>query len=757
MGVTETGDEWVNWQQQAQNYLIQKDYDRALSLLDQAIAAYPEARSLYWWMGLVLLLQGQEAEAQTTWMIALADGDAAQIEQWTGELIQILYTEAERQTVLSEWAAAWAIRQYIRELNPIDLENLLHLVVLSTKLENFVSDDLVDLGAIELLRQQVVVDSAFLLETLEKILEYTLPDPVIFEFIEAVIPYITETTDFLIVLVLAAGKLAHTQLRQDLAIRLLEICLQVAPNHLIVWLELAPIYQNAGQYDQGIEAAKQALTLAKNSPDRVFSSHLLLRGLMNAGGYWPEALTALQHHEALLKELIAEKPLTLEAAPTLRLLVTNYFFSYFRDEPQQNRWLQNQVIEICKTNMQLRYSEQVDRHQQRHQDRKAQASDQKKLKIGYISHCLHSHSVGWLARWLLKYHDRDRFELHIYFVNYKEMADFVQMQYVEMADHAHLMGAYSVEIAEQISQDGIDILIDLDSITLDITSEVIALKPAPVQVTWLGWDASGMSTIDYYIADPYVLPQAAEDYYVEKIWRLPQTYIAVEGFEVGVPTLRRDELNIPADAVVYLSAQRGYKRHQETAKLQMQILKAVPNSYFLIKGLADQKTIQTFFQQLAEAEGIEFDRFRFLPNVASEAIHRANLAIADIVLDTFPYNGATTTLETLWMEIPLVTRVGNQFAARNSYTMLKNAGITEGIAWTDAEYVEWGVRLGQDAALRQQVSWKLKQSKHTAPLWNAKQFAHEMEKAYEQMWATYIEATVETLNQTLGSKQDVLQ
>ncbi|MGV0024343.1 O-linked N-acetylglucosamine transferase, SPINDLY family protein [Phormidesmis priestleyi] len=762
MGVTETGDGWLNWQQQAQNYLIQKDYDRALSLLDQAIsssypqgvAAYPEVRSLYWWMGLVLLLQGQEAEAQTTWMIALADGDTAQTEQWTAELIQILYAEAERQTVLSEWAIAWAIRQYIRELNPIDLGNLLHLVVLSTKLENFASDDLKDLGTIELLHQQVVVDSAFLLETLERILDYTLPDPVIFEFIEACIPYIAETTDLLIVLVLAAGKLAHTDLRQDLAIRLLEICIQVAPNHLIVWLELAPIYQNAGQYDKGIAAAKQALTLANNSPDRVFSSHLLLRGLMNAGGYWQEALTALQHHEALLKELISEKPLNLEAAATLRLLVTNYFFSYFRDEPQQNRWLQNQVIEICKTNMQLRYSEQVDRHQRRHQDRQAspKTPTQKKLKIGYISYCLYSHSVGWLARWLMKYHDRDRFELHIYFVNYKEMDDFLQMQYVEMADYAHLMGAYSVEIAEQISQDSIDILIDLDSITLDITSEVIALKPAPVQVTWLGWDASGMSTIDYYIADPYVLPEAAEDYYVEKIWRLPQTYIAVEGFEVGVPTLRRDELGIPSDAVVYLSAQRGYKRHRETAKLQMQILKAVPNSYFLIKGLADQKTIQTFFQELAEEEGIEFDRFRFLPNVASEAIHRANLAIADIVLDTFPYNGATTTLETLWMEIPLVTRVGNQFAARNSYTMLKNAGITEGIAWTDAEYVEWGVRLGKDSTLRQQVSWKLKQSKHTAPLWNAKQFTREMESAYEQMWANYVEASVEIVDQTLNSK-----
>jgi predicted O-linked N-acetylglucosamine transferase (SPINDLY family) len=89
------------------------------------------------------------------------------------------------------------------------------------------------------------------------------------------------------------------------------------------------------------------------------------------------------------------------------------------------------------------------------------------------------------------------------------------------------------------------------------------------------------------------------------------------------------------------------------------------------------------------------------------------------------------------MGIPLVTRVGQQFAARNSYTMMVNAGITEGIAWTDEEYVEWGIRLGHDAELRRQINWKLWRSRQTAPLWNAKQFTRELEQAYEQMWAIY--------------------
>ncbi|MBE9202126.1 O-linked N-acetylglucosamine transferase, SPINDLY family protein, partial [Nodularia sp. LEGE 06071] len=231
----------------------------------------------------------------------------------------------------------------------------------------------------------------------------------------------------------------------------------------------------------------------------------------------------------------------------------------------------------------------------------------------------------------------------------------------------------------------------------------------------------------------------AQDYYQEKIWRLPQTYVAVDGFEVNVPTLRREQLDIPDDAVVYFVTQKAYKRHIDHTKLQIEIIKQVPNSYLLIKGHADEDASRKFYGDLAKSQDVDINRFKFLPIMPTEAIHRANLSIADVVLDTSPYNGATTTLETLWREIPLVTKVGQQFAARNSYTMMINAGITEGIAWSDEEYVEWGVRLGKDENLRQQISGKLRQGKKNAPLWNGEQFTREMEKAYQQMWEIYVD------------------
>ncbi|HEY9661367.1 MAG TPA: O-linked N-acetylglucosamine transferase, SPINDLY family protein, partial [Allocoleopsis sp.] len=361
----------------------------------------------------------------------------------------------------------------------------------------------------------------------------------------------------------------------------------------------------------------------------------------------------------------------------------------------------------------------------------------KPLKIGYLSSCLRLHSVGWLVRWLLAHHDRHQYEIHLY--STRQSHDPLQQAFINAyGENFHHLPNIATEIADQIDRDQIDILVELDSITAFDTCVVSALKPAPVQVTWLGCDASGIPAIDYYIADPYVLPENAQEYYRETIWRLPQTYIAVDGFEVGVPDLRRDQLNIPSDAIVYLSSQTGLKRNPDNVRLQLQILKQVPNSYFLIKSFnAEPELLKAFFYQLAEEEGVSGDRLRFLPDFPDNAVYRANLGLADVILDTYPYNGATTTLEALWVGLPIVTRVGDQFAARNSYTMMMNVGVTEGIAWSDQEYLEWGVRLGEEEALRRRISYQLRQSRQSAPLWNGQQFAREMEKAYQQMWNIY--------------------
>lgn len=733
------------WQQQAYQCLIQGDYARAASAYERAISAEPDVKSHYWHLGLMLLLQGQEVEAQTTWLMGMMEGESKQVEEWTAQLSRVLQTEATRRQGIEDNAVALTIRQHLREICPKDIDNLLHMIELTIKQETYTGEELRELGVLEILQEEsgMTVEWELLMAVLRSVLDYAPLHPSALELAEACLAFIYEETQaltFIGILLPAAVDIFFSKKQPRIAASLTELGLRVDDRNVELLYHLAGFYEKAGEFGKAIETAKLLYSLSDALTKKVEANQVLLRGLMAAGGRWDEARSVLQRHKLLLEALIETQPMSLDSLTVERLVNSSFFLPYFQDSPKNFRQIQNQVVQLCQANVEIYAKEVIARFRQGHSERKQLGTTCQPLKIGYLSYCFRTHSVGWLARWLLQHHDPNKFQIYGYFLACDPVNDPLHQWYLGQFSQVYKSKDVQ-ETAKQIYQDEIDILIDLDSITLDLSSEVMALKPAPVQVTWLGWDASGMPTIDYFIADPYVLPDSAQEYYKEKIWCLPQTYIAVDGFEVGVPTLRREQLDIKSDAVVYLSAQRGYKRHPDTARLQMKIIKEVPNSYFLIKGGADEESIKSLFTQIAQEVGVDSDRLRFLQSDLTEASHRANLGIADVVLDTYPYNGATTTLETLWMGIPLVTRVGEQFAARNSYTMMMNAGLTEGIAWTDEEYVEWGVRFGKDEALRQQVAWKLRQSRQTSPLWNAKQFTREIEKAYEQMWQKYMDVS----------------
>ena len=520
------------------------------------------------------------------------------------------------------------------------------------------------------------------------------------------------------------------------SLQYLKLCHHLQPENLTILFNLADLYRLSGKYLESATSAAKILKSPHNLVDRVIANFLITSALIKAGGQWQQAIAAYQAYCDSFQALIRSTPPISIADYLIGLTSTVVCSCYFADNPVQQHSFRNQVNQFCQAGIRAQFSYVTDTFQF---DRRSNRQPHTPIKIGYLSSCLRRHSVGWLARSVFQYHDRQKFQVYAYSLSRSD--DRIQH---EISTHSDVFRDLSEikqidSIARQIYDDRIDILIDLDSVTSALGCGAIALRPAPVQITWLGSDASGIPNIDYFIADPYVLPDSASSYYTAKIWRLPKTYIAVDGFEVGTPTLRRSDLGIPKGAVVYLSCQAAFKCHPDTVRLQMQIIKSVPNSYFLIKGDGDRDSMQHFFEQIAIEQGVEPNRLRFLPEVATEEIHRANLSIADIVLDTYPYNGATTTLETLWVGIPIVTKVGDQFAARNSYTMLINVGVSEGIAWDDRTYIEWGIRFGIDPDLRQRVADKLNQARHTSPLWQAAQFTQSIELAYEQMWMKFIE------------------
>ncbi|MGL6138846.1 MAG: O-linked N-acetylglucosamine transferase, SPINDLY family protein, partial [Planktothrix sp.] len=385
---------------------------------------------------------------------------------------------------------------------------------------------------------------------------------------------------------------------------------------------MSMFYQDIREYSKGIEAAEYCYSMAEDFPDQVYAKFLLLRGLMSAGGRWKQVCAVMEDYHSLLNRLVTEKP-TFSYDLTVGCFTTTFFFPYFQDKIQENLLIRREVSQFLQSNIESQIPQVIEQCRQWKSRPKTSNSTEKPLKIGYVSHCLRSHSVGWLTRGLFEHHDREKFVIHTYLLAALDKPDELQSWYINKSDKSHQLGLEGREVAQKIYEDEIDILVDLDSLTLSSTCETLAIKPAPIQVTWLGWDASEIPSIDYFIADPYVLPENAQNYYSEKIWRLPQTYIAVDGFEVAVSNIRRDQLDIPNDAIIYFTAQRGYKYHPDTARLQLQILKEVPNSYFLIKGMADQESLKTFYAEIAESVGVDSDRLKLLPLSPTEAIHRA--------------------------------------------------------------------------------------------------------------------------------------
>jgi predicted O-linked N-acetylglucosamine transferase (SPINDLY family) len=686
----------------------------------------------YWYLGLAYLLQERELDAQATWFIPFEDALDSEIATLNNELLDVLDRFASQELAGNNINNTWLISQHLRELSPTHLNNFFRSILVEIKLGQFTSDILAEWGANEVLSidPNARVDRDLLSELLRSLLVF--PSECTSNFIRTcLVTYFNDSTEALENITTEIIKVTHRIGSSLFTIEILDVCRTLQPKNPKISSVLCREYSYLRNHIKAIEVGESIYNICDNLPDKIRVSYTLIAVHLNAGN-WKEIDTLFKRHQELIEEFINQKYANIDLRDNQRMIVSSAFYPYKEDRPTYYRNIQNQISKL--------YLEYNYAHVKNYDAETAPLLKQTgTIRIGYLSSTLKSHSVGWLSRWVWQYHDRDKFQIFTYCINQNPDDIFYQQWFRDRSHISYCMGSDGERIAAQIRADKIDILIDLDSLTLDTTCQVLAAKPASVQVTWLGWDATGLSTVDYFIADPYVLPDNAQTYYQEKIWRLPQTYLAVNGFEVGIPTLRRQDLDIPDDAVIYWSGQKGFKRHPDTVRSQMRILKGVPNSYFIIKGETDPTIIKEFFGQIAAEEGVDYDRLRFIGSVADELTHRANMEIADIVLDTFPYNGATTTLETLWMGIPMVTQVGQQFAARNSYTFMLNAGIEEGIAWSQEEYIEWGIKLGLDRDLRDKIAGKLRSGRTTAPVWNAKQFTLDLEQSYQEMWTKYKE------------------
>jgi predicted O-linked N-acetylglucosamine transferase (SPINDLY family) len=373
---------------------------------------------------------------------------------------------------------------------------------------------------------------------------------------------------------------------------------------------------------------------------------------------------------------------------------------------------------------------------------------QQPLKIGFLSKHFRRHSVGWCSEALIRELSRITPHVHLY-VTGKLNRDEVTQRFEEMAGKFYWPKKYpngfadGGEILAEVAQDNLDVLIDLDSMTVPTNVEVLYQYPAGICVSWLGFDAPYISDNHYFLCDEHTHPPGVEKNYLEQLVRLPVCSVAIGELQ-SIPVNRdavRNALGIGLGQMTYLCVAPGRKTNPEMVRAQVKILKEVPDSLLIRKGQGDPDVIHSTYREECEIQGVDFARIKFIGQTRSEEEHRAIYYVADVLLDSYPYNGGTHNLEALWANLPVVTRSGDQYLSRMGYAFLKSANLDVGAAWSWEEYTQWGVKFGRDAGFRNAVKEHLvksKQPEYLAPLWNPKKLAKDMYEVFQKLLAKQV-------------------
>ena len=355
-----------------------------------------------------------------------------------------------------------------------------------------------------------------------------------------------------------------------------------------------------------------------------------------------------------------------------------------------------------------------------------------KLRIGYLSWDYHKHATSYLIAELFELHDRSRFETFAYSYGPDDGSAIrarirgVCDHFVDVANQSH------IDAARQIYNDGVDILVDLKGYTQGARWQIMALRPAPIQVSWLGYPGTmGTDCIDYIIADPFIIPEGAEHSYREKVVRLADCYqINDRRREISDRTPTREECGLPAQGLVFCCFNLTNKILPEVFGLWMRIMQAVPGSVLWL--LETNRWAVENLQRAASAQGVAPERLVFAPRLPV-AEHIARYRLADLALDTFPYTSHTTASDTLWAGCPLVTCAGATFASRVAGSILINAGLPELVTDTFAAYERLVLDLAMAPARLQELRRKLTEGRDSCPLFDTPRFVKNLERAYGEM------------------------
>lgn len=360
---------------------------------------------------------------------------------------------------------------------------------------------------------------------------------------------------------------------------------------------------------------------------------------------------------------------------------------------------------------------------------------QHKLKIGYVSPDFKRHPVGKFIAPIIKHHDHQKFEIYCY--GEIQKVDEITEEIKASCDHwRSTLGLTDAEVIEQIKQDQIDILIDLAGHTDDNRLPIFFSKPAPIQASYLGYFATtGIPTIDYWITDHHLHPLDTEEKTSETIWRLPRCYVAYQ------PSPEALEVNpLPALSSEYITfgcLNNFSKLNPFLLSLWAKILQALPQSRLILKSHyhnlddpEEKQSVELFLQE----QGFNLEQVELIDSPTLAEDYFALYHRIDIHLDTFPYNGCTTTCDALWMGVPVLTLAGDRKIQRMGNSLLQAISLGDWIAHSPEEYVNKAITFAQDLEAIAQLRTSLRERFQKSQLGDIEGLTLALENAYQQMW-----------------------
>ena len=356
-----------------------------------------------------------------------------------------------------------------------------------------------------------------------------------------------------------------------------------------------------------------------------------------------------------------------------------------------------------------------------------------KIRIAYVSADFYIHPVAVLSAGLFERHDHNRFEIFGFYYGHDKdaMTDRLAATFDRFIDITGLADQQVVQLARSL---GIDIAIDLAGYTGDSRTALFAERLAPVQVSYLGYAGSmAADYIDYMIADRVLIPESSRSHYTENIVYLPNSFQANDHTRrIADRLFSRQQFGLPEQGFVYCCFNNSYKITPATFGIWMRILARVAGSVLWLS--VDNAVAMVNLKQAAAEAGVDPDRLVMAPRMDSAEEHLARLKLADLFLDTLPYNAHTTASDALWAGLPLLTCPGQSYASRVAASLLSALRLPELITDSLEDYAALAIELAENPARLAGVRGRLQQNRQTAPLFDTALFTRHLEAAYSHIY-----------------------